>query len=45
MSPMEIAAPGVVVFALIVGVPSLLAWRLSRREMVRRARTEREVRR
>ncbi|MGV8913771.1 MAG: hypothetical protein ACOH14_14250 [Rhodoglobus sp.] len=44
MSPMEIAAPGVVVFALIVGVPSIAAWVGLRRESVRRARAERGVR-
>ena len=32
MTPMEIALPGVIVFALIILVPSLVAWVGLRRE-------------
>jgi len=32
MTPMEIALPGVIVFALIIGIPSLAAWVGLRRE-------------
>jgi hypothetical protein len=36
MTPMEIAAPGVVVFALIIGIPSVWAWvSLQRQKKVR----------
>jgi len=45
MTPMEIAAPGVALFAVIVGVPSLWAWVGLRRAAVRRARAERMVQR
>jgi hypothetical protein len=45
MTPMEIAAPGVALFAVIIGVPSLLAWAGLRRAAVRRAHAERMVQR